>query len=69
MMINIDIGIVAPGHGSLSSLASLGHFSSVSFISEEKTSLEIQKLRQELIQFQADVEHACTVHRAVLIRT
>ena len=47
-MINIDIGIVAAGHGSLSSLASLGHFSSVSFISEEKTSLEIQKLRQEL---------------------
>ena len=46
MMINVDI--VAAGHGSLSSLASLGHFSSVSFISEEKTNLEIQKLRQEL---------------------
>ena len=48
MMINIDTLTVAAGHGSLSSLASLGHFSSVSFISEEKTSLEIQKLRQEL---------------------
>lgn len=48
MMISIDILPVAPGHGSLSSLASLGHFSSVSFISEEKTNLEIQKLRQEL---------------------
>ena len=48
MGINIDILIVASGHGSLSSLASLGHFSSVSFISEEKTNLEIQKLRQEL---------------------
>ena len=47
-MINIDTLTVAAGHGSLSSLASLGHFSSVSFISEEKTSLEIQKLRQEL---------------------
>ena len=48
-MISIDIlPVAAPGHGSLSSLASLGHFSSVSFISEEKTSLEIQKLRQEL---------------------
>ena len=35
------------GHGSLSSLASLGP-GSVSFISEEKTKLEIQKLRQEL---------------------
>ena len=35
------------GHGSLSSLASLGP-SSLSFISEEKTNFEIKKLRQEL---------------------
>ena len=40
--------IFAAGHGSLSSLISLGHFSSASFISEEKANLEIQKLRQEL---------------------
>ena len=36
------------GHGSLSSLLSLGHYSSASFISEEKANLEIQKLRKEL---------------------
>ena len=36
------------GHGSLSSLASLGHFSTASLVSEEKTNLEIQKLRREL---------------------
>jgi len=36
------------GHGSLSSLVSLGHLSSVSFLSEEKANAEIQKLRKEL---------------------
>ena len=41
------LNISKTGHGSLSSLGSLGH-GSVSFISEEKTKLEIQKLRQEL---------------------
>ena len=39
---------LSPGHGSLSSLASLGHFSTASLVSEEKTNLEIQKLRREL---------------------
>ena len=39
---------LSPGHGSLSSLASLGHFSTTSLVSEEKTNLEIQKLRREL---------------------
>ena len=46
--IGIRPNIFAAGHGSLSSLISLGHFSSASFISEEKANLEIQKLRQEL---------------------
>ena len=41
------ISLFLPGHGSLSSLASLGH-GSAPFISEEKTKFEIQKLQQEL---------------------
>ena len=44
---NNKLEIFLSGHGSLSSLASLGQ-GSASFISEEKTNFEIQKLRQEL---------------------
>ena len=44
---NISLTDLCTGCGSLSSLASVGH-GSVSFISEEKTNLEIKKLRKEL---------------------
>ena len=44
------------GHGSLSSLASLGHLSSVSFLSEEKANADIQKLRKDLREEQEKVQ-------------
>ena len=45
---NLQFYLQTSGHGSLSSLVSLGHLSSVSYLSEEKANAEIQKLQKEL---------------------
>ena len=48
---------VSAGHGSMPSLSSLGHLSSVSFLSDEKVVSEVQKLQKELREEREKVQH------------